>query len=220
MLRILALALGVLWSAVPVAAVELTGAIRVVDGDTFDLGATRIRLHGIDALERGQSCFTTTGQNWSCGDWTTRQVRDRFEGARATCRKLTSDRYGRTVARCRVGGQDMARLLVRDGLAYAAPRYAPDYVADERRAARADLGIHGFSAQSPARYRLTRGRAEQVSGENGCRIKGNIARKGTRIYHLPGQAFYARTWVNPARGERWFCTEAQARASGWRRSKR
>lgn len=198
---------------------EIAGTVRVIDGDTIDVGTTRIRLHGIDALERGQSCTTTTGQNWGCGDWTTRQVHDRYAGRTARCAPLTKDRYGRIVARCFVNGQDIGQQLVQDGLAYAYRKYSYDYDLDEKRAYVADLGIHGFVAQSPARYRMTGGRAEQVSGD-GCRIKGNIARKGTRIYHLPGQAFYSRTWISPQKGERWFCTEAQARASGWRRAKR
>lgn len=51
-----------------------------------------------------------------------------------------------------------------------------------------------------------------------CIIKGNISENG-RIYHLPGQAFYDRTRINTARGERWFCTEAEAQAAGWRRAR-
>ena len=53
-----------------------------------------------------------------------------------------------------------------------------------------------------------------------CRIKGNVSAKGERIYHLPGGEFYDRTQINAAKGERWFCTEGEARAAGWRRSKR
>lgn len=50
----------------------------------------------------------------------------------------------------------------------------------------------------------------------GCDIKGNINRKGQRIYHLPGTEHYVQTQVDPAQGERWFCSEEQARAAGWR----
>ncbi len=31
---------------------------------------------------------------------------------------------------------------------------------------------------------------------------------------------YSRTRINVAKGERWFCTEEEAQAAGWRRSKR
>lgn len=54
-----------------------------------------------------------------------------------------------------------------------------------------------------------------------CEVKGNISyRTGERIYHLPGQQYYEKTVIDPADGERWFCTEAEARANGWRKSKR
>jgi hypothetical protein len=54
----------------------------------------------------------------------------------------------------------------------------------------------------------------------GCAIKGNINRKtGDRVYHLPGQKHYDEVTVEPENGERWFCTEDEAQASGWRRSK-
>jgi endonuclease YncB( thermonuclease family) len=49
----------------------------------------------------------------------------------------------------------------------------------------------------------------------GCDIKGNISGNG-RIYHLPGGAHYARTRIDESRGERWFCSESEARAAGWR----
>jgi len=55
----------------------------------------------------------------------------------------------------------------------------------------------------------------------GCVIKGNIStRTGERIYHLPGQRYYDSTVISPAQGEAWFCTEAEARENGWRKSKR
>lgn len=53
----------------------------------------------------------------------------------------------------------------------------------------------------------------------GCHIKGNISPSGERIYHVPGQEFYDTTRISLLRGERWFCSEAEAREAGWRRSK-
>lgn len=53
---------------------------------------------------------------------------------------------------------------------------------------------------------------------SGCDIKGNINYESTeRIYHLPGMAYYDDTTINPDYGERWFCTEAEAIANGWRK---
>ncbi len=49
-----------------------------------------------------------------------------------------------------------------------------------------------------------------------CVIKGNINSKGEKIYHLPKSHSYDATKINTAKGERWFCTEPQAKAAGWR----
>ena len=53
-----------------------------------------------------------------------------------------------------------------------------------------------------------------------CRIKGNVSiDTGERIYHVPGQKYYDRTRIRQEYGERWFCSEAEARAAGWRKSR-
>jgi len=51
-------------------------------------------------------------------------------------------------------------------------------------------------------------------------IKGNVNRKGQRIYHLPGQLEYAHVNMDKGLGERWFCTESEAEAAGWRKALR
>jgi hypothetical protein len=52
----------------------------------------------------------------------------------------------------------------------------------------------------------------------GCVIKGNISSSGERIYHVPGQRYYDKTVISWSKGERWFCTEQEAVAAGWRKS--
>jgi cold shock CspA family protein len=54
-----------------------------------------------------------------------------------------------------------------------------------------------------------------------CTIKGNISvDTGKKWYHLPGMEDYATTMIDPARGERWFCSEAEAIANGWQKAPR
>jgi len=54
-----------------------------------------------------------------------------------------------------------------------------------------------------------------------CAIKGNISQlTGEGINHIPGGGYYAETIIDQSAGERWFCSEAEARAAGWRTSKR
>ena len=52
-----------------------------------------------------------------------------------------------------------------------------------------------------------------------CNIKGNVSTQGERIYHVPGDEYYDETRISASHGERWFCSEAEARAAGWRRAK-
>lgn len=48
-----------------------------------------------------------------------------------------------------------------------------------------------------------------------CLIKGNISENG-HIYHVPGSRSYNATKIDESKGERWFCTEDEAREAGWR----
>src|SRR5262245_26469318 len=66
------------------------------------------------------------------------------------------------------------------------------------------LGIPG-----PAR---TQGAPEAPAGYT---IKGNVTRNG-KIYHMPSSPWYAQIRIAPDKGKRWFCTEAEAIAAGWR----
>ncbi len=54
------------------------------------------------------------------------------------------------------------------------------------------------------------------SAKPGCVIKGNISvSKNRKLYHLPGMRNYEATIIDPTKGERWFCSEAEAQANGW-----
>ena len=43
---------------------------------------------------------------------------------------------------------------------------------------------------------------------------------GERVYHTPNSPWYARTEIDTSAGERWFCTEREAREAGWRAPQR
>jgi hypothetical protein len=51
------------------------------------------------------------------------------------------------------------------------------------------------------------------------RIKGNINKKGEKIYHLPCDRFYAVTKIDKRKGEMWFLTETEALEHGFKRTK-
>lgn len=198
---------------------EIGGPVTVIDGDTFDIGETRVRLHGIDAPESDQTCVTEHAVAWACGVWVNEIVRQRYAGKTARCRMRATDRYGRAVARCEVDGEDVGAYLVSQGVAFAYRRYSLDYHALELQAALRDAGLHASRVQAPAQFRKVR-TVGLLPPDSRCRIKGNISSLGVHIYHVPGQRDYNRTGIRPEKGERWFCSAAEAEAAGWRAARR
>lgn len=214
-----------IWAAfvlccLPVAALaDPSGRVRVIDADTWDVGGTKVRLFGIDAPELSQPCLLD-GRAWECGVWAADQTRRAYQGARAICTRVTTDRHGRVVARCSVDGEDVGRRMVREGWAFAFRRYSMDYDLDEKTAVVQGRGLHRGQVQDPAAFRAQRQAPAAPAPTGDCVIKGNVSSRGERIYHLPGQEHYDRTRINTAQGERWFCNEAEALAAGWRRARR
>lgn len=206
--------------AAPAAAQSvLSGPVRVVDGDTIDIGwRESVRLVGIDAPEGDQPCRDGAGRERRCGDLATAWARDAWEGRTARCLFHETDRYGRPLGVCAIGGEDLNAAIVRAGWAVT---YRDDlrYDAEEKEAIFAGRGVHAYAMAEPHEWRAAqRARAADRNAPTGaCRIKGNISDRG-RIYHVPGQRSYGPTRISEARGERWFCTEAEARDAGWRRS--
>lgn len=74
-------------------------------------------------------------------------------------------------------------------------------------------------ASQDATLNATSANLGNAFGNASCVIKGNISANGEKIYHLPNQRFYDETGVNTSKGERWFCSEEDAIAAGWRKSK-
>lgn len=199
------------------AAVIKAPEAQVIDGDTVEVGPVRIRLHGIDAPEAGQRCATARGGTWPCGVEATRRLGELVEGAPVTCEALDRDHYGRVIARCHVRGVDVGGQLVEEGLAWAFRRFSEDYISQEEEARRDRRGVWRAETDPPWVYREQRWqRAADAAPRPGCPIKGNINRQGEKIYHTPWSPWYDHTRIDEARGERWFCDEAEAVAAGWR----
>ncbi|MEY3309419.1 MAG: hypothetical protein RLZZ413_3457 [Pseudomonadota bacterium] len=207
---ILVLCLG----AAPALAVTLTGTARVVDGDTIEMSGQTLRLIGIDAPELAQPC-ERDGKPWACGDWSRDALRTRLSGRDLSCSGTDQDRYGRWLVTCRLGGRDLGQVLVRDGVAFAYRRYSAIYVPDEAKAQQERRGLWEGSTETPEDFRRSDSAVPQ-----GCALKGNVSASGTRIFHAPGQQDYAATRIDPAKGERWFCSAAEAKQAGWRAARR
>jgi endonuclease YncB( thermonuclease family) len=199
---------------------DVTGRASVIDGDTIEIHDQRIRLHGIDAPESKQTC-RRDGETWRCGQQASLALADKIGQQPVRCEEQDRDRYGRIVAKCFVGKQDLSEWLALEGWAVAYVYYSYEYTRAEARAKsdrRRGIWAGEFDYPWEWRKRKRRETVQDSRSPGDCRIKGNISRKGTRIYHVPGGRWYDRTRIDTASGERWFCTEAEARAAGWRRS--
>lgn len=141
----------------PVKGIE--GAARVIDGDSIVVAGVEIRVFGIDAPEYRQTC-TRRAQLWECGREAASVMRAMVEGKRLTCRAREQDRYGRTVATCTLGEEDIAARMVRDGyaLAYGA------YQSEEQAARAARRGLWASTFETPAQWRAQHPRGKRAGG--------------------------------------------------------
>ena len=128
-------------------------APTVTDGDTIRMGQKRIRLYGIDAPEKGQTCTYDNGQIWYCGISATEALRSFIAGSPVRCRQKDTDRYGRIVAVCFMGETDINAWMVRNGWAVAYRRYSRDYVDEETAAKNEGLGIWAGEFMTPEDWR-------------------------------------------------------------------
>lgn len=127
---------------------EVSGPVRVVDGDTIAYGERRVRLKGIDAPELAQLCERGS-ESYRCG-LDARQALAALVGAGlVTCRLDGRDRYGRDLGRCEAGGRDLGAELVIRGLAVAYGGYARE----EDEARRRRLGVWAGRFERPAEWR-------------------------------------------------------------------
>ena len=187
---------------------------RIVDGDTIDVDGVQYRIHGIDAPERAQKCGANSG-TWPCGQAATAQMVKLTASGPVQCAKVTQDVYGRVVATCYAGEIDLGEAMVLDGYAWAFAKYSDIYVEQEKLAKLRGVGVWQGPAQPTWEYRSARRTPAVQKPPDGCTIKGNISKRG-KIYHLQQTSSYAKIRISPSRGERWFYTEAEAQAAGWR----
>jgi micrococcal nuclease len=205
---------------------EQAWVTRVVDGDTIDVlldGETlRVRYIGIDTPEtvdprRPVGCFGREASD---------RNRALVEGQTVGLERDVSDKddFGRLLRYVWIGSRMVNAALVEDGYALAST-YPPDvkhanlFAALQSQAREAARGL--WSACATPEPPPPAGGACEHSATDEPVIKGNISyTTGEKIYHVPGGEFYEATVIDEATGERWFCTEAEAVAAGWRKSKR
>jgi endonuclease YncB( thermonuclease family) len=220
-------------------ALDLSGVPRVVDGDTLAIGATKVRLEGIDAPETDQVCLNANGGRWACGVDARDQLAAHIAGREINCTSNGTDVYRRTLAICYLVDEDLNGWMVQEGWALAYVKYSKTYVHVEEEARTQQPGmwkgafiapwdwrnrnnktviLGAFSVPIDAQAMLLGPSATEGAPSPECTIKGNVNSKGERIYHTEHQNSYAKIRMSGDR--RWFCTPEEAEAAGWRRALR
>ncbi len=201
--------------AVPDPGHPLEGRAAVIDGDTLDIDGVRIRLEGIDAPEVAQTCSKANGEPWTCGLEASDVLRALIANKSVSCDRVGLDKYGRTLGVCFADADELNAAMVRTGYAWAFVKYSQAYAAVEKEAQLARAGVWQGSAIPAWEFRRRPDRLAEANAPKGCLIKGNVSKKG-QIYHTQASAWYGKVKVDESRGERWFCSEDEAKAAGWR----
>ena len=196
---------------------NLVKVVRVVDGDTIEIeGGEKVRYIGIDTPEtvdprKPVQCF---------GVEASKKNKEMVEGKMVRLEKDITDRdkYNRLLRYIWLDDVFVNLELVKQGFAYSYS-YPPDIkyqdqIVNAQQEAKA--AIRGLWSACPVQAAIP---APQENNPNGsCLIKGNISSSGEKIYHLLGCGSYSKTKIDEARGEKWFCSESEAQAAGWRKA--
>lgn len=217
----------------------LVGATSAQDADTLTVDGVRYRLDGIDAPEPDQACLDEEGELYPCGFVAARALQAFIADGAVNCEDLGPDtKYrDRRIGYCTVGGVDLNRWFVRAGWAINLELYARGWFRDDERYAREhSLGMWKGCFIAPRDFRYAGEKAPLLGAScprdagsklfqahpdmpPGCEIKGKYALRArltghVGIYHVPGCGSYRRT----TRVDRWFCSEEDAMAAGFRGS--
>ena len=223
---------------------SLAAEIVVMNGDTFQLDRTIYLLDGIDAPEIDQVCLDHRGEVWPCGV-TARDRLSAYIGNRAVrCEDKGPDPVykHRRIGICSIESEatTLNEWLVREGWAIKFdPTANARFAAEESDARENRRGLWKGCFAEPRDLRGWNhngarliGGGCQVGHENrtrdklfrvdtampsGCPIKAKLALRAVGyegIYHLPSCGSYRRL----KRANRWFCSEEDALAEGFRKA--
>jgi endonuclease YncB( thermonuclease family) len=193
----------------------LLGRAEAIGGDLVRVAGTAVRLAGIEAPELQQSCGSGP-RRYRCGAAAQAALGKLVNGRTLTCAVSGADSAGRPLATCTRGGLDINGELVRQGHAFAGSGLFAGYAGLERQAREAKLGIWAASdVERPAEFRAKIWDEAKRRAPDGCPIKGLITGEG-RVYVLPWSPDYDRGRIQKTRGERWFCSEREAEAAGFK----
>jgi endonuclease YncB( thermonuclease family) len=196
---------------------SLQGRATAIAGDLLRISGTTVRLAGVEAPERQQLCGAGSGNRRPrCGAAAQAALSELVGGRPIACALSGTDEAGRPLATCTRDKLDINAELVRQGHVFAASGLFASYTGAEREAKAAKAGVWaGGDVLRPSDFRAKIWDEAKRRAPDGCPIKGLVT-GGSRVYVLPWAADYERGRIQKTRGERWFCSEEEARAAGWK----
>lgn len=217
--------------------------VSVTDGDTLIVNGVTYRLDGIEAPQTDQTCLDEKGAAWTCGIEARDRLKEHVLKREVRCTDLGADSAyrKRRVGECWVAGEAMSvnQWMVQEGWALNLGKGR--LKAEREKASIGGMGLWKGCFVSPeALRRFTISTAsllgsacpkantwriremlfpEQPAMPSGCTIKGRMVLRSQvtgylGIYHLPSCRSYERT----KQSNRWFCSEEEAQAEGFRKS--
>lgn len=125
--------------------------LKIIDGDSFEIGTERIRLMGIDAPEYTQSCKNNKKEKYSCGKTTLEFLTDLIADNEVKCKPHKKDKYNRHLSICYVKDKDINAELIRNG--YAIVYLESNYQKEEEFAKKHKLGLWDGKFMHPRLFR-------------------------------------------------------------------
>lgn len=182
---------------------ETSTVINVVDGDTFDIGnGERVRMYGINAPEYPNGCMAEDSK---------KRLSDLILNKKIKIINKGKDNFGRSLGMIYIDKLSINKVLVTEGLAIYDGKVNPDN--------KEVLEMENANNEAKMTSRgLWSSKCSQLNKK--CVIKGNFREAdNTKVYSLPNCYNYNKTIVDPTGRDKWFCSEAEAVAAGFVKSK-
>jgi len=197
---------------------EISGRATAITGDLMRVGGKLVRLDGVEAPAPSQPCYRSNGRRWGCAAAARAGLRKIVRRKAVTCTPSGKGESGYVLARCVIDGtKDVAAELVRNGHVFATSSFFNSLSSEEDEARNAKAGIWQGEVARPQEWREHAWADAKRDAPDGCPIKG-LVRASSKQYELPWFADYGRAKVRTERGERWFCSEDEAKAAGFQPS--